>query len=988
MKLPESISSVLSQLTPALVPFEEAHPDESVVLRRMLLPDNAGKIWYRLVQAEGEDEPRLIGLNLHGLDLQEDQLRFLKKEAFSHLQALGLGGNGCTVLEIPSTLNALAYLDLSNSTQLRKLVFSQGMASLKYLDASNCRLEELVFPAGFEQLSQVFLNENRSLEKLTLYGDFPNLEYLYFPNCAVKSFPLTDQFPGLRHLFAPNNRIERLTLGRTISFPVLETLALGNNQIREILPEMLTGMPNLVNLSVANNPLPASILSNIGKAPHEDLAFLKRYLEVADKGQEMDDECKILLIGNGKVGKSTFLKRLIYDDFQYEYTSTHAIVVEERYEGDERTKPMMAPFVWNIWDFAGQDIYHATHRLFMQANAVYLVLWDHETEHAPFNTIVEQGEVRQYENYSLLYWLYYAKYRGKGSPAILVQTKVGLHGIKEVPGEIFRIFDRDFVIAAHQIESSEANFKRNGYHTLIASIASAIDQLKEQQNIPSYWDRVRERVRELQNKGEKWISLETFRELAQEYHEPEDILRWLTQSGAVFYQEGLFKEIILNQQWAIDAIYALFDREQHYYELKAKKGEFSGEDLARIWSAHPPNVQELFVSFMRSCEMCFEVTPGASQNLPFKERRFVAPQLLPEKNDPLREDFWEGREALYMRYEHKHFHYGIIQSFIVRTHHLATHLGESRDIWKMGIILKESGEFAQIDAFSKRIEVKVTRGGKFLLDKIRNELEELSDLNQQKAEGGAEADQDRKIVFSLDGNTYMSAEAFDTLMGKEKILTEGIAHGEPEPHSRFSRPGFREEEPQVGRKGKPVEGEGRRPYRVFISYANKDALYFNCFKEEFEVHIGSSSLEIEEVWSDENIPVGEDWDEKIRHKMNEVDIAVLLLSPRFLNSDYIYAKEFKRFLERSNEGTLLIFPIFFMPCKMDVKKWESLYKLQFFKPDGARYGLAGKQAFSFSDLVPSSSNGAPIPSNPDRDRYFIDLVDKLEDSADAWLKRG
>jgi GTPase SAR1 family protein len=33
----------------------------------------------------------------------------------------------------------------------------------------------------------------------------------------------------------------------------------------------------------------------------------------------------------------------------------------------------------NVWDFGGQEFYHATHRLFLSSNAVTLVLFDKTT---------------------------------------------------------------------------------------------------------------------------------------------------------------------------------------------------------------------------------------------------------------------------------------------------------------------------------------------------------------------------------------------------------------------------------------------------------------------------------------------------------------------------------------------------------------------------------------------------------------------------------
>ncbi|MBK8703469.1 MAG: hypothetical protein IPN33_07485 [Saprospiraceae bacterium] len=54
----------------------------------------------------------------------------------------------------------------------------------------------------------------------------------------------------------------------------------------------------------------------------------------------------------------------------------------------------------------------------------------------------------------------------------------------------------------------------------------------------------------------------------------------------------------------------------------------------------------------------------------------MAPQLLDENKPSTVEDIWMGRPALHLRYRHDFLHYGIIQSFIVRTQSLA----EMRDM--------------------------------------------------------------------------------------------------------------------------------------------------------------------------------------------------------------------------------------------------------------------------------------------------------------------
>jgi internalin A len=63
----------------------------------------------------------------------------------------------------------------------------------------------------------------------------------------------------------------------------------------------------------------------------------------------------------------------------------------------------------NIWDFGGQEIYHATHPFFLIERSVYLLLWN-------------ARKTKDYEK--IYYWLHTIEAFGGDSPVILVMTKM------------------------------------------------------------------------------------------------------------------------------------------------------------------------------------------------------------------------------------------------------------------------------------------------------------------------------------------------------------------------------------------------------------------------------------------------------------------------------------------------------------------------------------------------------------------------------------
>lgn len=164
------------------------------------------------------------------------------------------------------------------------------------------------------------------------------------------------------------------------------------------------------------------------------------------------------------------------------------------------------------------------------------------------------------------------------------------------------------------------------------------------------------------------------------------------------------------------------------------------------------------------------------------------------------------------------------------------------------------------------------------------------------------------------------------------------------------------------------------PVKIFISYAHKDAPFFEVFRDGLKNHLASSDICDFSAWTDADIPVGSNWDEEIQGKLGGADVAVLCVSANFLNSRYIRSDEFEKLVHKYPRT--LIIPVYFNHCNFNA--WQDLAVKQFFKPAGERYGEAGQPDFAFCDLVAfNKNNGLYIP-NPNVDLYLQDFVKKIE----------
>ena len=131
------------------------------------------------------------------------------------------------------------------------------------------------------------------------------------------------------------------------------------------------------------------------------------------------------------------------------------------------------------------------------------------------------------------------------------------------------------------------------------------------------------------------ITQEHFHRLCDEAGDvssPEELLRYLHNAGIVFYRQGLFEDsIVLDQGWALDAIYAVFNREKCWRELKRLRGRFTRPLLELlVWGDHSVAEQKLFLDMMRSCGICFVHRRGPTREDDATE--YIAPDLLPERS--------------------------------------------------------------------------------------------------------------------------------------------------------------------------------------------------------------------------------------------------------------------------------------------------------------------------------------------------------------------
>jgi len=152
--------------------------------------------------------------------------------------------------------------------------------------------------------------------------------------------------------------------------------------------------------------------------------------------------------------------------------------------------------------------------------------------------------------------------------------------------------------------------------------------------------------------------------------------------------------------------------------------------------------------------------------------------------------------------------------------------------------------------------------------------------------------------------------------GQEGVERAQITYAALELCKMIQPPAVEEKEPEKGKEAQPTH--------LFISYAHRDEAY----KDDLNIHLSTLRRQkIIEAWQDREIVIGDEWDATIEAALRKSKIVLFLVSPHFLDSDYIHRTEIKIALEMYEERLCKIVPIVIRPCDWqttDLSKFQAL----------------------------------------------------------------
>jgi internalin A len=230
----------------------------------------------------------------------------------------------------------------------------------------------------------------------------------------------------------------------------------------------------------------------------------------------------------------------------------------------------------------------------------------------------------------------------------------------------------------------------------------------------------------------------------------------------VFYRKGLFGDaIILDQTWALDAVYSVFDRDSRCFKsIERHRGRFTRSDLGDwVWQKHGVEEQELFLSFMQQCGICFVFRKGDQKK--GIEAEYIAPDMLPGRDDPettlqLRQK-WDNRSDAEATLGYDLLPPGLMRSLISKIGHEA---GLAAEYWRDGVYFYdgETGSRALVQqrrtaGWSGEIYIQTQRGqAEALLGRLLKFIDERHDVIGARPAGR------RQTARKPDGNPHQEGE--------------------------------------------------------------------------------------------------------------------------------------------------------------------------------------------------------------------------------------
>ena len=783
---------------------------------------------------------------------------------------------GKEVFEIPKEIGDLRFL-LSltiGNTSIKNL--PQGLFQLNNLRSLYISdLESSTLSPSIKQLARLekLIIHNTDIETLPPeIGFLENLKRLEITDSKLNLIsPNIGRLQKLEALNFDKNQIEQIPdeIGYLIN---LRQLSLVQNNISS-LPDSLTKLINLKRLNLLGNKLsiPFEILGKL----NEPSQIINYYVQFHKETKRPLLQAKILIVGQGSVGKTSIVQQILHNTFNQNQTKTEGISINQwqveggekrETEGQSKIVNQKSKIKLNLWDFGGQEIMHATHQFFLTKRSLYLLVLD--------------ARLTQEEN-RVEYWLKIIQSFGGESPVLIVGNKTDQH-----PLDIDRTgLQKKYPNIVGILETSAATGA--GIEALKAEIAKQVDTLPHVRDLlPETWFTVKSKLEEL-GRDKNFITQDEYLNLCGANDVTDEIsqhtlIGFLHDLGVVlhFQDDPRLEALgILNPQWVTNGVYKILNS----HELFQNQGTLTLPILNKTLNPpeYPSNKRLFIVDMMKKFELCYDIEPDKS---------FLIPDLLP-KDEPFTGE-WDGALAF-------QFHYNVLPSSIISRFIVRMNAFVHKTVWRAGVVLKNGGNTALVKADIEDRKISIWVNGdentrRDLLSAIRIEFDTI-----------------HKTIVKIEAMQKVPHPDYPELILDYDELIE------------FERQGVTEFPKKVGNQIVKCTVrellDGIRPAKtqtakVFISYGHEDKTFVKKLAGEL------TKANIETWWDFDALRGGHDWQKEIQRGIKLCDYFVVVLSPNSVERDWVLKE-----ITFANEYKKKIIPLKLQECERPISIIEKQY---------------------------------------------------------------
>ncbi len=898
-------------------------------------------------------------LNLEGLGLTDNE--FIKY--LPDLEVLDISRNRMKDISIIASCKKLRSLDISRNP-LSNLPTLAHPSELRTLVAHNTSIRDIEPIGQLTHLQKLHLSDTLCTD-LSPLGKLLNLRVLFLSGSAADNLDPISGLIELEELYFSGTKVAsidalaNMTKLRSLAFsrtnvsdisPLKEIIDLENLHLSRTRVESISALINHQSLKelhfshskvtdlapiryLLNNGIPIN-RNNSTKSVGvylDGCPLINPPYEVAEKGSEAilaywreqdrvgtlpATEIKLFLLGNTTAGKTTLRHALIHQAYDDNIRSTFGADLRAGWDSGDHTI--------HVWDFGGQEYFHATHRLFMGANSLYGVVADPTFDQAGSypTPIWHFGDaepcMEDLEHFQHGYWLDMVRQAAPNGRAWMVwnkldQANVPPHGLSDGEKQRFvaagsRIMEFDSSLLAG-LQAGVPKWKRH-FEGLREDILEAAAEALKGQKVIRYWPKIRDAL-QVWSAVELAISKVRFDSFCSWMAQGEDfedfdaekldfgqldpfvlgnIITYLRDMcGAILYWDvdGLRDQLFINPNQINQLIYAVLDR-----SVKDQEGRFDrahargqvGKAMAALQGIGFGDVEldtltDTLLRVMRQFEIVFEVAAGSGE--------FVAPQYLSRNEPDSLPDLKRFAQVLpafgirFKSYIPRH----IVPRFIVRR---GLDVIE-RNFWKLGILYQEEkvNVLLQVDYEQNTIFIAVQdplahRSTQFAILSMIRELCAMDEALEVAPMGKPWVD-----LQSLEEATSMQNDRFHSI-DRQVVETSDysfLIHSEKQQKSMK---------------------------RAYIAYARHDGKHLQALETALNIYKQNQQLS---TWSRAKLGAGDVITAVVAAERMACDVAVVLLSASSFDTtnEKDCVKDCETLLQRFDNGEIRLLPVIVEP---------------------------------------------------------------------------